>query len=83
HDGCSYWHKEYTGHYSYHLPGFPVEGKDNQEMEVVDLVRQASAQMAGLKQAPALPVPDAPLLRNTDSPFAINWMGAPVGRTDD
>ncbi|BDN90973.1 CBM35 domain-containing protein [Aeromonas caviae] len=83
HDGGFYWHKEYTGHYSYHLPGFPVEGKDNQEMEVVDLVRQASAQMAGLKQAPALPVPDAPLLRNTDSPFAINWMGAPVGRTYD
>lgn len=22
HDGGFYWHKEYTGHYSYHLPGF-------------------------------------------------------------
>ncbi|MGQ0452759.1 hypothetical protein ACT4UM_07600, partial [Bacillus sp. SS-TM] len=59
HDGGFYWHKEYTGHYSYHLPGFPVEGKANQEMEVVDLVRNASAQMAGLEKAPALPVPGA------------------------
>lgn len=45
HDGGFYWHKEYTGHYSYHLPGFPVEGKANQEMEVVGLVRNASAQI--------------------------------------
>ncbi len=36
HDGGFYWHKEYTGHYSYHLPGFPDEGKANQEMEVVN-----------------------------------------------
>lgn len=83
HDGGFYWHKEYTGHYSYHLPGFPVEGKANQEMEVVDLVRKAAAQMAGLKQTPPLPVPDAPVLRATDSPFAINWMGAAVGRSYD
>lgn len=83
HDGGFYWHKEYTGHYSYHLPGFPVEGKANQEMEVVNLVRQASAQMAGLEQAPALPAPDAPVLRQSHSPFAINWMGAPVGRAYD
>lgn len=83
HDGGFYWHKEYTGHYSYHLPGFPVEGKANQEMEVVGLVRNASAQMAGLEKVPALPVPEAPKLRASDSPFAINWMGAPVGRTYD
>lgn len=36
HDGGFYWHKESTGHYSYHLPGFPMEGKANEEMEVVD-----------------------------------------------
>lgn len=83
HDGGFYWHKESTGHYSYHLPGFPVEGKANQEMEVVNLVRTASAQMAGLSQAPALPVPEAPKLRESNSPFAINWMGSPVGRYYD
>lgn len=83
HDGGFYWHKEFTGHYSYHLPGFPVEGKANQEMEVVNLVRTASAQMAGLSQAPALPVPEAPKLRESNSPFAINWMGSPVGRYYD
>jgi hypothetical protein len=83
HEGGFYWHKEHTGHYSYHLPGFPVEGKANQEMEVVDLVRKASAQMAGLDHVPPLPVPDAPVLRGTDSPFAINWMGAAVGRSYD
>ncbi|MBY6257205.1 beta-1,4 mannanase [Phytobacter diazotrophicus] len=83
HDGGFYWHKEYTGHYSYHLPGFPLEGKANQEMEVVNLVRTASAQLAGLDKAPALPVPDAPRLRETNSPFAINWMGAAVGRNYD
>ncbi len=83
HDGGFYWHKEYTGHYSYHLPGFPDEGKANQEMEVVNLVRTAAAQMAGLSKAPALPVPEAPRLRESDSPFAINWMGSPVGRYYD
>ncbi len=83
HDGGFYWHKEFTGHYSYHLPGFPVEGKANQEMEGVNLVRTASAQMAGLSQAPALPVPEAPKLRESNSPFAINWMGSPVGRYYD
>lgn len=60
HDGGFYWHKEYTGHYSYHLPGFPDEGKANQEMEVVNLVRTAAAQMAGLSKVPDLPVPEAP-----------------------
>ncbi|UXY09341.1 beta-1,4 mannanase [Kosakonia sp. ML.JS2a] len=83
HDGGFYWHKEFTGHYSYHLPGFPLEGKANQESEVVDLVRTASAQLAGLAQVPPLPVPDAPHLLKTDSPFAINWMGSPVGRYYD
>lgn len=83
HDGGFYWHKEYTGHYSYHLPGFPLEGKANQEMEVVSLVRLAAAQMAGLKAAPPLPVPQPPILRETTSPFAINWMGSPVGRYYD
>lgn len=83
HDGGFYWHKEYTGHYSYHLPGFPDEGKANQEMEVVNLVRTAAAQMAGLSKVPDLPVPEAPRLRESDSPFAINWMGSPVGRYYD
>ncbi|WP_434644351.1 CBM35 domain-containing protein [Klebsiella sp. I138] len=83
HDGGFYWHKESTGHYSYHLPGFPVEGKANQEMDVVNLVRTAAAQMDGKEKAPALPKPDAPTLRETTSPFAINWMGAAVGRAYD
>jgi hypothetical protein len=50
-------------------------------MEVVDLVRNASAQMAGLKKRLRCLCrkPEAA----SDSPFAINWMGAPVGRTYD
>ncbi|MGO4742498.1 CBM35 domain-containing protein [Serratia quinivorans] len=83
HEGGFYWHKEFTGHYSYHLPGFPVEGKANQEMDVVNLVRHASAQLAGLDKVPALPAPDAPKLREAKSPFTINWMGAAVGRSYD
>ncbi|PWW06965.1 CBM35 domain-containing protein [Mangrovibacter plantisponsor] len=83
HEGGFYWHKEYTGHYSYHLPGFPSEGKANQEMEVVNLVRKASAQLAGQEKVPPLPVPEPPKLRETTSPFAINWMGSPTGRYYD
>ncbi|MFS2225092.1 CBM35 domain-containing protein [Pantoea sp. B65] len=83
HDGGFYWHKEYTGHYSYHLPGFAPEGNANQEMEVVNLVRDAAAQMNGQEKTPPLPAPDAPKLRETHSPFAINWMGAAVGRRYD
>ncbi len=83
HDGGFYWHKESTGHYSYHLPGFAKEGEANQEQAVVDLVRTAAAQMAGQQRMAPLPKPDAPLLRETTSPFAINWMGAAVGRSYD
>lgn len=83
HDGGFYWHKEYTGHYSYHLPGFPQEGKDKQEMDVVNLVRTAAAQMDGRDKMSPLPAPEAPKLRETASPFAINWMGSAVGRHYD
>lgn len=50
---------------------------------MVDLVRTAAAQMAGQQTMAPLPKPDAPLLRETTSPFAINWMGAAVGRSYD
>lgn len=83
HDGGFYWHKESTEHYSYHLPGFAKEGEANQEQAVVDLVRTAAAQMAGQQTMAPLPKPEAPLLRETTSPFAINWMGAAVGRSYD
>lgn len=80
HNGGFYWHKEYTGTYSYRLPGFP-EAESNEEQAVVDLVRKAQAQMAGLPAAPPLPAPDAPILRPIVDPAkAINWMGAPLGR---
>lgn len=79
-EGGFYWHKESTGHYSYHLPGFPVND-DNEEMAVVDLVRAAQAQMAGREKAPPLPRPEAPLLRDIVNPKRnISWMGAPLGR---
>ncbi|MGL6259288.1 CBM35 domain-containing protein [Vibrio sp. WXL210] len=83
HDGGFYWHKEHTGVYSYHLPGFPVEGADNSEMEVVESVRAAAARMAGLDSVPPLPVPEPPKLREIENPFKINWMGSPVGRYYD
>ncbi|MGL6259289.1 hypothetical protein [Vibrio sp. WXL210] len=82
-DGGFYWHKEHTGTFSYHLPGFPEEGADNDEMAVVDVMRQAAARMAGLSEVPPLPIPDAPLMLESDSVLDINWMGAPVGRYYD
>jgi hypothetical protein len=79
HNGGFYWHPEWTGHYSYHLPGFP-EGDHNEEQAVVDLVRLAQAQMNGLSSAPALPRPEAPKMRKIIDPISVNWMGAPLGR---
>lgn len=79
HNGGFYWHREYTGNYSYHLPGFP-EGYQNQELEVVDLVRKAMAQMDGQKSIPALPAPQAPVLRAIQTPNNLQWLGSPVGR---
>lgn len=79
-EGGFYWHREYTGHYSYHLPGFP-ENDDNEEMAAVDLVRTAQAQMDGLDYAPPLPVPEPPLLHPIVNPAQkISWMGSPLGR---
>ncbi|WP_163134573.1 CBM35 domain-containing protein [Agarivorans sp. Alg241-V36] len=83
HEGGFYWHKEHTGVYSYHIPGFPVEGAANKEMEVIDSVRQAVASMNGQDAVPPLPVPEAPTLREIENPFKINWMGSPVGRYYD
>jgi hypothetical protein len=80
HNGGFYFHKEYTGHYSYRLPGF-VDGQDNQEQQVVALVRKAQAQMAGFNEAPRLPIPEAPKLRVIDGVDNIRWLGAALGQT--
>ncbi len=50
HDGGFYWHKESTGHYSYHLPGFAKEGEANQEQAVVDLVRTPRRRWPGSRR---------------------------------
>jgi len=78
--GGFYWHKEYTGHYSYHLPGFP-DNDSNEEQAVIDLVRLAQAQMDGLQAPLPLPVPEAPILWPIENPLTINWMGAPLARS--
>lgn len=79
-EGGFYWHRETTGHYSYHLPGF-AENESHEEMAVVNLVRRAQAQMVGLKKTPPLPKPEAPLLHAIDDPRKkIHWMGGPLGR---
>lgn len=79
-EGGFYWHKEYTGHYSYHLPGFH-ENDSNQELAVIKLVREAQAQMSGLEAVPPLPVPEAPRLHTIVDPRQnIRWLGAPLGR---
>jgi len=79
HNGGFYFHKEYTGHYSYRLPGF-MDAEENQEIAVVDLVRLAQAQMQGLEKAPALPAPEAPILRPIETVNNIQWLGAPLGQ---
>lgn len=80
HNGGFYWHKEYTGHYSYHIPGF-AEAADNEEIAVVNLVRKAQAQMDGLQEMRPFPAPEAPKLRAIVDPRErINFMGAPLGR---
>jgi hypothetical protein len=81
HNGGFYWHKEYTGHYSYHIPGFP-EGDANEERKVVNLVRTAQAQMVGLDAPAPLPKPEPPKLRAIADPRErIDFLGAPLGRT--
>ncbi len=79
-EGGFYWHKESSGHYSYHLPGFP-ENDSNEEMRVIESVRRAQAQMDGLEFEAPLPVPEAPVLHAIADPREkIHWMGAPLGR---
>ncbi|MBW8189752.1 beta-mannanase man5E [Neiella marina] len=79
HNGGFYWHREYTGNYSYHLPGFP-ENDANEELAVVDLVRKAMAQMDGDESMAPLPAPQPPTLRVIETPNNIRWLGAPVAR---
>lgn len=79
HNGGFYYHKEYTGHYSYRLPGF-AEAAFNDEQQVVNLVRRAQAELAGKTQPDALPVPLAPTLRAITDPLNIQWLGSAVAR---
>lgn len=79
HNGGFYFHKEYTGHYSYRLPGF-AEAEFNEEQQVVNLVRQAQAEMAGKVKPNPLPVPLAPTLRAITDPLNIQWLGSAVAR---
>lgn len=79
-EGGFYWHKEYSGHYSYHLPGF-ADNDENEERAVVKLVREAQAQIAGVDAIP-LPLPEAPLLHPIPNPAQdIRWMGASLGQS--
>ncbi|WP_353414206.1 beta-mannanase man5E [Arenicella sp. 4NH20-0111] len=78
HDGGFYWHAD-RDYFSYHIPGFP-EGDSNEEQAVVDLVREAQAQMAGMNEPSKLPIPEPPLLRDILTAKNIRWMGAPLGR---
>jgi Endo-beta-mannanase len=79
-EGGFYWHKEYTGHYSYHLPGF-ADNDNNEELAVISLVREAQAHIAGRDILP-LPVPEPPLLHPIVNPAKdIRWMGAPLGQS--
>lgn len=79
HNGGFYFHSEGNGHYSYHLPGFE-EAESNQELEIVNSVRTAMAQMDGGALARPLSKPESPRLRAITSPDDIRWMGAPLGR---
>jgi len=81
HNGGFYWHREGGGpHYSYHLPGFN-DGDANNELAVVNIVRKAQAQLAGLTNIPPLPIPEAPKLRAVTSDLQLSWMGSPVGQS--
>jgi len=81
HNGGFYWHREGGGpHYSYHLPGFS-DGDANNELTVVNIVRKAQAQLAGLPAIPPLPIPEAPKLRAVTSELQLSWMGSPVGQS--
>lgn len=80
HNGGFYYHQEHTGHFSYRIPGFK-EADENQERDVIHMVRKAQAQLDEQLTIPALPVPEAPRLRPIKSRHNIHWMGSPVGRT--
>lgn len=82
HEGGFYWHLEPANNktFSYHIPGF-AEGAHNDEMAVVNLVRESIAHMNGQKKAAPLPTPLAPALRPITTPANIRWMGAAVGRS--
>lgn len=80
HNGGFYWHHEGdTGYQSYRLPGFP-EAHQNNEIQVVNLVRQTQAKMQGLEIAGPLPEPLPPVLRPIGQCGEIQFMGAPLGR---
>jgi endo-1,4-beta-mannosidase len=80
HNGGFYFHKEYTGHYSYRFPGFS-EADSNDELTIVNIVRNAIAEMNGQITPPHLPVPESPIMRPIVDLDDIRWMGSPLART--
>lgn len=80
HNGGFYWHKEgNSDYYSYHLPGFEA-GKENDEIAVIDTIRQAQANMNEEVKPRILPSPEPPTLRDVSQARHINWLGSPVAR---
>lgn len=80
HNGGFYFHREYTGHYSYRIPGFK-EADSNDEIALVNMVRDAIARMDGKLKASPLPAPLPPKLRKIDTVSDIRWMGAALGQS--
>ena len=80
HDGGFYWHKEGNADYqSYRLPGFP-EAFENNEIQVVQLVRELQAKILGKANPAPLPAPLSPKLRKIEDCGELKFMGAPLGR---
>ncbi len=80
HDGGFYWHKEGNADYqSYRLPGFP-EAFENNEIQVVQLIRELQAKILGRTNPAPLPSPLPPKLRAIEACGELKFMGAPLGR---
>ena len=74
-DGGFYWHQimTYPAAWSYHWPGF-ASAEAQQEIGLMQVMREAAFQIQG-RNAPPLPLPEAPeLLPFTDVPM-FSWRG--------
>lgn len=73
-EGGYYYHSSDNSGTAYRWPGFD-NGASYDEKNLMKVMRESAYKING-KEAPPIPIPDAPTLLEIETPFKISWQGS-------